>query len=92
MKVAICITCSKPFEYKPAILFGREYFPRTYCESCIEEHARLGERIEQQKQADEVRQKWEKICPPIYRDTDANRLTPDMPDTPKRGQVKAGGA
>jgi hypothetical protein len=28
--------------------------------------------------ADEVRHKWERICPPIYRDTDVNRLTPEM--------------
>src|SRR5262245_53665059 len=78
MKTTNCITGLQPFEYEPAMLGGREYFPRTYCESCIEEHARLGERMEQQKRADEVRQKWEKICPPIYRDTDVNRLTPEM--------------
>jgi hypothetical protein len=78
MKTANCITCSQPFEYQPAILYGREYFPRTYCPNCVEEHLRTGERIAQQKQADEVRQKWERICPPIYRDTDAKRLTPAM--------------
>jgi DNA replication protein DnaC len=78
MKTATCITCSQPFEYEPAILCGREYFPRTYCENCIAEHARTQARMERQQQADEVRHKWERICPPIYRDTDINRLTPEM--------------
>jgi DNA replication protein DnaC len=78
MKTANCITCSKPFEYKPAIFGGREYCTPTCCDKCIEEHARTQERIDRQKQADEVRHKWERICPPIYRDTDVNRLTPEM--------------
>jgi DNA replication protein DnaC len=34
--------------------------------------------MERQQQADDVRNRWEAICPPIYRDTDANRLTPEM--------------
>ena len=34
--------------------------------------------MERQQRADEVRHKWERICPPIYRDTDVNRLTPEM--------------
>ena len=78
MKTANCITCSNPFDYQPNIICGREFFAPKYCDKCIEEHQRLGARIEQQQQADEARQKWERICPPIYRDTDPNRLTPTM--------------
>ena len=57
---------------------GGRSSPRTYCENCIREHARTQGRIERQNQAEEVRHKWERLCPPIYRDTDAARLTPAM--------------
>ena len=78
MKTATCDTCTKSFDYEPKIICGREYFAPTFCEKCVGEHRRTQARIEQQQQADDVRQKWERICPPIYRDTDVKRLTPAM--------------
>jgi IstB-like ATP binding protein len=78
VKTANCITCSEPFDYQPHIICGREFFTPTYCEKCVGEHLRTQARIEQQQQADDVARKWERICPPIYRDTDSNRLTPGM--------------
>lgn len=78
MKTANCITCSKPFDYEPIILYGREIFAPLCCQSCLGEHQRTQARIEQQQRADNVTRGWERICPPIYRDTDTNRLTPVM--------------
>jgi DNA replication protein DnaC len=78
MKTANCITCSTPFDYEPKMVYGREYFAPKYCQSCIEEHQRTHARIAGQQQADDLKHKWERLCPAIYRDTDVNRLTPTM--------------
>jgi hypothetical protein len=78
MKTATCLTCSKPFEYQPTILYGREYFTPLYCQNCIGEHQHTQAQIAQQQEADDWTRGWERICPAIYRDTDVNRLTPTM--------------
>jgi hypothetical protein len=78
MKTATCITCSKPFEYQPAILYGRETFVPRYRGNCISEHSRTQARLEQQGSAYDLAREWERICPAIYRNTDVNRLSPAM--------------
>jgi DNA replication protein DnaC len=78
MKTAVCITCSNPFVYEQTFLYGREIFAPTYCESCMAEHRRTQVRLEQQGRVSDVARAWERICPAIYRNTDANRLSPTM--------------
>ena len=78
MNTATCSACTKPFDYEPVILYGREVFVPSYCDSCIEGHRRTQARIAHQQRADDLTRDWERICPAIYRDTDVNRLSATM--------------
>jgi DNA replication protein len=78
MKTAVCTTCTKPIDYEPKFVFGREYFAPTHCESCTAEHQRTQARIAHQERVADLTREWERICPLIYRDTDVNRLSPTM--------------
>lgn len=74
MKTTTCTTCTQPFSYDPVFLEDREIFEQVTCPSCIavagmaekeraaaERHAKMDER-------------WARICPPQYDDTDTARL------------------
>jgi len=53
-----------------------ESYSRSAEQQCVHDQFALHQHEEQQ--ADHLTRKWERICPPIYRDTDVKRLTPAM--------------
>ena len=69
-----CIECTEVFTYEVIIILGNEFDYRVRCDKCsaLAVERREVEKIKQQ--ASEKRAAWEKICPPIYRDTDPDRI------------------
>jgi DNA replication protein DnaC len=47
-------------------------------EERLRTHEGIAQQIEEQRRAEAIKNAWERIRPPIYRDTDAKRLTPTM--------------
>ncbi|MCL4180637.1 MAG: hypothetical protein KJ072_23180 [Verrucomicrobia bacterium] len=69
-----CGQCGHPFLAVPFVYGGRILaFPR-YCESCIAGNERAEALERERKEAQRVALAWERICPPLYRDTDPSRL------------------
>lgn len=79
MKTSNCETCKKTFSYEPLIgPNGREWYLPKICDECkvIREAGLVADREAESKAK---RQKeWELICPPLYRYTDASRLSPEF--------------
>ncbi len=78
---ATCTRCKKTFTYEPAMLWGRRLgLPPAICDRCdaqVEQERRDADaaRVQQARRA-----AWLKVCPPLYRDTDLDRLPPIRPD------------
>lgn len=66
-----CQNCKNVFSYDPIMLKGKEMFTPKYCTDCA---AEIISTNEGEAQMTEKRLKWEKLCPPLYRDTDVSRL------------------
>ena len=75
-----CLGCTNEFGYDPMMFHGREFFGQAarYCDYCVDENQRIQAEIATQQRAAELAAEWNRICPPIYRDTDPARLTPKM--------------
>lgn len=74
MKTTNCHHCPTTFEYEPAIINGKEYFAPTICPKCVKtaEAEERAEKIEEDRRL--KLQRWEAICPELYRGTDIFRL------------------
>jgi len=73
-KTAICSQCAASFEYEPIIFDGREMFARTLCPTCSEIRSREMEQNGAALLREEREQRWHAVCPPLYRDTDPERI------------------
>lgn len=80
MVTRTCEACHETFSYEPSIINGREIFARHYCPPC-------GERISQEYDAATETARnaelaahraatWQGICPPLYDETDPERIPP----------------
>jgi hypothetical protein len=69
-----CVQCGAGFTTAPLQFEGRVIATQRYCESCItrRDHALRQER--DQRERARLEDAWEKICPPLFRDTDPDRL------------------
>lgn len=71
-----CATCSCEFETKPSPWFP----PARHCPSCTAIKLAESEAAEKKRQEDQHAQyrksQWERICPPIYQETDPARINP----------------
>lgn len=80
-KEATCQTCGDKFVYEPILFRDREFVPRKFCESCssTQERARAEEyeRINRDAAAAKVAMAWAELCPPLYRETDSTRISPE---------------
>jgi hypothetical protein len=69
-----CQQCGRPFQAVPLVYGGRILaFPR-YCEACTAENERVQALERERREAQHLAAGWERICPPLYRDTDPSRL------------------
>lgn len=75
-KSATCSQCSAQFDYEPVLYDGRELFARKFCQSCTDILAGEAKDSEAQEVYRQREEKWKAVCPPIYRDTDPNRIAP----------------
>lgn len=69
-----CIDCKQPFPCVPILFNGHEVFPRVRCDRCgeIAEAKRVEE--EEKARVADLTEKWRDICPPLYRETDLEKL------------------
>jgi DNA replication protein DnaC len=77
-KTATCGECGKEFKYETTLYGGCEKFPRKHCDACIDAAKEQRRRQEEQRVKAEkerlLRESWERLCPLLYRKTDAARL------------------
>ncbi len=66
--------CGKEFSYDPVMVGEREIIPRKWCSACMAARVENAERDKANEEKKDLSDKWEKICPPLYDDTDLNRL------------------
>lgn len=69
-----CEECGQPFPTLPLVLQGRVIFPKRYCDPCLFRRERSQAADRDQRQAARLAEAWDRICPPIYRDSDPSRL------------------
>lgn len=62
--------CGASFSYVPVTLFGRSVFERKLCDKCQTQNDETLAETEKIKLAGATEEKWQEICPPLYRDTD----------------------
>lgn len=69
-----CVDCGAEFAFTPIFCAGKPIMERRRCDACsAKEDARLAT-TESGKASAERDARWEKVCPPIYRDTDPARV------------------
>lgn len=77
-KTVPCQKCGKEFTYERVLYDGYEPFPRQHCDPCIDAAQEQRKREDEQRAKAEkeqfLRESWERLCPPLYRKTDAARL------------------
>lgn len=69
-----CGECGQPFTAQPLVIHGRVFYPKAYCDPCVERHEQAQALDRERRKAARLAETWERICPPIYRDTDPSRL------------------
>lgn len=69
-----CEGCGQPFTALPLVLPSRVIYPKRYCDACVERRAQAQTIDLERRQAAKLAEAWERICPPIYRDSDPSRL------------------
>ena len=69
-----CQGCGQPFVAIPIVLNGRVIYPKRYCDPCVQRRDEAQVLDQKQRQAAHLAEAWERICPPIYRDSDQSRL------------------
>ncbi len=73
-----CQTCKQPFEFEPVL--GFNFQPKS-CPACAEanESKVLKEEQDQKNAAKQAKlgERWLRICPPLYRETDVTKLNLD---------------
>lgn len=67
--------CGEVFTYQPVSLFQKKMFTRKLCEKCTQLQMQQNERDEAAREAAKREDKWNEICPPLYRDTDPSRIS-----------------
>ena len=71
-----CRNCATIFPTEQLDILGHKFHFRYFCPPCFEAKTTSDQEKEEAKQNAEQRAAWEKICPPIYRDTDLSRIDP----------------
>jgi hypothetical protein len=78
VKTQNCKACGKEFSYPPAIVGRKEYFPRIHCDECTDANGKAAEQATQNAADKRKYDAWNAICPPLYRDTDPERIAPEI--------------
>lgn len=84
-----CIECTKSFTYEPVMLFGKEIVARPRCPVCTEAAAARHQAQVDRDLSEQKKARWEKVCPPIYRDTDPARIDQECVEAATRWDVKS---
>lgn len=69
-----CNGCGIQFEAETVEFDGKVMAGQRYCEQCIVAHERQRADERSQWERGLIEDAWNRICPPLYRDTDADRL------------------
>lgn len=69
-----CEACGQPFTALALVLHGRVMYPKRYCDDCVRRREAAQVLDRERRQAAKLAEAWERICPPIYRDSDPSRL------------------
>lgn len=69
-----CLGCSTQFEAETVEFDGQVIAGQRYCDRCITAHERQQADERLLAERDRVEEAWNRICPPLYRDTDPDRL------------------
>lgn len=71
-----CRECDIVFSTEQLNILGHKFHFRYLCPVCFEMKTARDQEKEDAKRLSEQRTAWELICPPIYRDTDLDRIDP----------------
>lgn len=69
-----CEACGRSFTSLPLLLSGRVLYPKRYCDPCVESRDQAQALDRERRQTASLAEAWDRICPPIYRDSDPARL------------------
>lgn len=69
-----CNQCGAGFEHEPLILHGRELFRPNFCDACCRDQEARQAASDREAMVGMQNDEWERICPPLYRDTDMSRI------------------
>lgn len=75
-----CAKCDTMIEREPLMLFGREWFPFWICDSCEARDQAEQTRVQHDAAEQKRTAAWQRICPPLYQDTDVTRLPAELRD------------
>jgi len=69
-----CLQCGRPFQSVPLVYEDRAIAAKLRCDACLARHEVEEIQEREQRLAAALAAAWERICPPLYRDTDRARL------------------
>lgn len=72
--IRACQDCGQQFQSTPLVYNGQVLAFARYCEACVERHDRAKASERDRREVARLAEAWERICPPLYRDTDPDRL------------------
>lgn len=77
-----CPNCQQEFKARTVEILGAKIFEAKYCDVCAESLCEQRDREAREREEQAVitrnRERWESLCPPLYRDTDPARLPQDV--------------
>lgn len=74
MKTYCCHTCNRAFEGDPVLWQGRDLLASRACPDCVAKHEHDTRRAAESALYRDQQAKWQRICPPLYQDTDFKML------------------
>lgn len=74
MDIKNCLICKTEFESTYVEIGGRQLFHTTLCPKCAADREAEIEKEAIDRRVKHLSECWQKICPPLYRDTDITRL------------------
>jgi hypothetical protein len=72
--VIVCQECKAEFDHEPLTVNGREMFRPKFCKACCDAQEARQTASEREARVSMRNNEWERICPPLYRETDISRI------------------
>jgi hypothetical protein len=74
MSTQVCAGCGAQFTSQPLVFEGRVLAIKRYCDPCVVKFDQSQALERERREAVRLLEAWERICPPLFRDSDPARL------------------